>query len=83
MSAIAITPVEVWTSSGVKTATQFAVRYVTYRNGPSVADTQLLDANGAEVASQTVEATAEQTDTWTDDAEFYAVLAENAGLTPA
>lgn len=83
MSAIAITPVQVWTATGTATATQFNVRYVTYRNGPCVADAQLLDANGVEVGSATVEATTEQTATWTDDEDFYAVLAENAGLTPA
>jgi predicted secreted Zn-dependent protease len=83
MSAIAISPVSVWTPAGTKSATQFAVRYVTYQNGPSVADCQLLDADGAEVGSCTVAATVEQTATWADDADFYAVLAQNAGLTPA
>lgn len=79
---IAITPVSVWTSSGTKTATQFGVRYVNYQNGPAVADCVLLDAAGAEVSAQLVNATEAQTDAWTDDASFYAVLAENAGLTP-
>lgn len=79
---IAIAPVSVWTPAGTKSATQFSVRYVNYQNGPAVADCQLLDAAGAEVAAQLVNATAEQTAAWTDDAAFYAVLAENAGLTP-
>ena len=79
---IAISPVSVWSPTGTKTATQFSVRYVNYVNGPAVADCQLLDAAGAEVASQLVNATAEQTATWTSDAAFYKVLAQNAGLTP-
>ena len=80
---IAITPVSVWTSTGTKTAVNFGVRYVNYQNGPAVADTVLLDADGSEVATQLVQATQEQTDAWADDAGFYTVLAENAGLTPA
>ena len=79
---IAISPVSVWTPSGTKTATQFGVRYVTYQNGPAVADCVLLDAAGAEVSAQLVNATEAQTAAWTDDASFYAVLATNAGLTP-
>jgi hypothetical protein len=55
---------------------------VNYQNGPAVADCQLLDAAGAEVASQLVNATEAQTAAWTDDAGFYEVLAQNAGLTP-
>jgi predicted secreted Zn-dependent protease len=82
MSAIAISPVSIWTAAGTKSATQFNVRNVVYQNGPSVADCQLLDANGAEVGSCTVAATTEQTATWSDDEAFYGVLAENAGLTP-
>jgi hypothetical protein len=81
-TVIAISPVSVWSSTGTKTATQFSVRYVNYVNGPAVADCQLLDAGGAEVASQLVNATEAQTAAWTDDEAFYKVLAENAGLTP-
>ena len=81
-NVIAISPVSVWTPAGTKSATQFNVRYVNYQNGPAVADCQLLDAAGAEVASQLVNATAEQTATWTSDEAFYKVLAQNAGLTP-
>jgi len=81
-TVIAISPVSVWTPAGTKSATQFNVRYVNYQNGPAVADCQLLDAAGAEVASQLVNATAEQTATWTSDEAFYKVLAQNAGLTP-
>ena len=79
---IAIAPVSVWTPAGTKSATQFSVRYVSYQNGPAVADCQLLDAAGAEVAAQLVNATEAQTAAWTDDVGFYEVLAQNAGLTP-
>jgi hypothetical protein len=79
---IAISPVSVWTPAGTKSATQFSVRYVNYVNGPAVADCQLLDAAGAEVATQLVNATEAQTATWTSDEAFYKVLAQNAGLTP-
>jgi hypothetical protein len=81
---IAIEPVSVWTSTGTKTAVAFNVRYVNYQNGPAVADTILLDESGAEVATQLVNATAEQTAQWSgdDDAPFYEQLAINAGLTP-
>ena len=81
-TVIAIAPVSVWTPAGTKSATQFNVRYVNYQNGPAVADCQLLDASGAEVAAQLVNATEAQTAAWTDDVGFYKVLAQNAGLTP-
>lgn len=79
---VPIQSVSVWTPTGTKTATQFAVRYVTYQNGPAVADTILLDAAGAEVAAQLVNATEAQTAAWTNDEAFYKVLAQNAGLSP-
>lgn len=81
-NTIAIQPVSVWTPTGTKTATGFFPRYINYVNGPAVADCQLLDAAGAEVAAQLVNATEAQTATWTSDAAFYKVLAQNAGLTP-
>jgi hypothetical protein len=81
-NVIAISPVSVWSPTGTKTATGFFPRYINYQNGPAVADCQLLDASGAEVASQLVNATAAQTATWTSDEAFYKVLAQNAGLTP-
>jgi hypothetical protein len=81
-NVIAIAPVSVWSPTGTKTATGFFPRYINYQNGPAVADCQLLDAAGAEVASQLVNATAAQTATWTSDEAFYKVLAQNAGLTP-
>jgi hypothetical protein len=81
-TVIAISPVSVWTPAGTKSATQFSVRYVNYVKGPAVADCQLLDAAGVEVASQLVNATEAQTAAWTDDVGFYEVLAQNAGLTP-
>ena len=79
---INVQPVSVWTPTGTKTATQFAVRYVNYQNGPAIADTVLLDAAGAEVATQLVNATEAQTSAWTSDEAFYKVLAQNAGLSP-
>ena len=79
---INIQPVSVWTPTGTKTATQFGVRYVNYQNGPAVADCVLLDAAGAEVSAQLVNATEAQTDAWTNDEAFYKVLAQNAGLSP-
>ena len=81
-TTIAITPVSVWTPAGTKSATKFGVRYVNYQNGPAVADCVLLDAAGAEVSAQLVNATAAQTATWTSDEAFYKVLAQNAGLSP-
>ena len=81
-NVINVSPASVWTLTGIKSATQFNVRYVNYQNGPAVADCQLLDAAGAEVASQLVNATEAQTDAWTNDEAFYKVLAQNAGLTP-
>jgi hypothetical protein len=81
-TVISIAPVSVWTPTGTKTATKFAPRYVNYVNGPAVADCQLLDAAGAEVSAQLVNATEAQTDAWTTDEAFYKVLATNAGLTP-
>lgn len=80
---IDITPVSVWSASGPASADQFEVRYVNYSSGgTAVADCHLW-AGTAEVGSQLVNATAEQTAAWEDDAAFYAVLAQNAGLTPA
>jgi hypothetical protein len=79
---IAIQPVNVWTPTGTKTATKFMVRYVNYQNGPAVADCVLLDANDVEVSAQLVNATEAQTTEWAADTDFYAALAENAGLTP-
>ena len=79
---VAIQSVNVWTPTGTKQATQFGVRYVTYQNGPAVADTVLLDAAGAEVGTQLVNATEAQTNAWTSDEAFYKVLAQNAGLSP-
>ena len=83
-NVIAIAPVSVWTPTGTKTAVNFGVRYVNYQNGPAIADTVLLDADGNEVSTQLVHATAEQTSQWDgdNDTAFYTVLAENAGLTP-
>jgi len=81
-NVIAIAPVSVWTPTGTKTATGFFPRYINYQNGPAVADCQLLDAAGAEVSAQLVNATEAQTDAWTTDEAFYKVLAQNAGLSP-
>jgi hypothetical protein len=81
-TVIAISPVSIWTPSGTKSATQFTARYVNYQNGPAVADCVLLDAAGAEVSAQLVNATEAQTAAWTSDEAFYKVLAQNAGLSP-
>jgi len=79
---ISIQPVSVWPPTGTKSATKFTARYVSYQNGPAVADCVLLDAAGAEVSAQLVNATEAQTDAWTTDEAFYKVLAQNAGLSP-
>jgi len=79
---INVQPVSVWTPTGTKSATKFTARYVSYQNGPAVADCVLLDASGAEVSCQLVNATEAQTDAWTTDEAFYKVLAQNAGLSP-
>jgi hypothetical protein len=66
------------------TATQFDVYRVVYSfDGSAAADCLLKDADGMLVDSLVSTATAEQTALWTDDAAFFAVLATNAGLTPA
>lgn len=79
---INIQPVSIWTPTGTKSATKFTARYVNYQGGPAVADCVLLDVAGAEVSAQLVNATQAQTDAWTTDEAFYAVLAQNAGLNP-
>jgi hypothetical protein len=81
---ISIVPVSVWTASGTKSATQFEVRYINYNGTTAVADCHLWTSgpDAVEVGSQLVNATEEQCANWTDDADFYAVLATNAGLTP-
>ena len=83
-NTIDITPVEVWTPTGVKSATKFEVRYINYMRGKVVADCHLHTGGAApvEVSSQLIAATEEQCDAWTDDIAFYRVLAQNAGLTP-
>lgn len=66
------------------TATQCQILSVVYRpDGTAKADIELHDAGGAIIDGITVEATAQQTAAWSDDAAFFAVLAANAGLTPA
>ena len=80
---IDITPVSVWTPNGVLSANKFEVRYVNYSSGgTAVADCHVW-AGDVEVSASLVNVTPEQTEAWTDDAAFCAVLAENAGLTPA
>lgn len=79
---IDITPVTVWTPTGLKSASRFEVRYVNYQNGPAIADCHLWTAD-EEVSSLLVGATEAQCSAWTDDATFYAVLAANAGLAAA
>lgn len=79
---ISIAPYTIGSPNSPKIGTTFSVRYINYSAPTAVADCVLLDAAGAEVSAQLVNATEAQTDAWTDDASFYAVLAENAGLTP-
>ena len=80
---IVIEPVSIWTSTGVKTAVGFNVRYVNFNGVTAIADCQLLDAAGTEVSSQLVNATAQQCANWGEDnVPFYKELAQNAGLTP-
>lgn len=83
-NTIDITPVSVWTPTGVQSATKFEVRYVNYIRGTAVADCHLHTggAESVQVSSQLVSATEEQCAVWTDDVAFYRVLAQNAGLTP-
>lgn len=83
-NTIDITPVSVWTPTGVQSATKFEVRYVNYIRGTAVADCHLHTGgeNSVEVASQLVPATEAQCDVWVDDIAFYQVLAQNAGLSP-
>jgi hypothetical protein len=65
------------------TATQFEVVRVIYSpDGSATADCQLYSADDKLVDGLVVNATPAQTAAWTDDADFYAVLAVNAGLTP-
>jgi hypothetical protein len=84
VNTIPIIPVSVWTPTGIQSATQFEVRYVNYIRGTAVADCHLHTGGetSVEVSSQLVPATEEQCDAWADDAAFYRVLAQNAGLTP-
>ena len=79
---IDITPVSVWTASGVVSANKFEVRYVNYKpDGTAQADCHLF-ANGVEVGSRLVSVTKAQTDAWESDEAFFGVIAENAGLSP-
>lgn len=87
MQTIEIEPVSIWTPNGIKEGNAFEVRYVNYNNGPAIADCHIWSIDEAtntkiEVSSQLVNATAAQTADWVTDEAFYAVLAENAGLTP-
>jgi hypothetical protein len=82
MNTISIVPVSVWTPDGVKTATKFGIKYITYINGFVSANTSIINDEDHEISSQAVNATPAQTNLWTDDIEFYKVLAQNAGLTP-
>ena len=80
---IPIQPVPIWTGAGTQSAVGFFVTSVSYDNtGVSTGFYQLLDAAGTVLISSSVMASAEQTANWTDDAAFYKVLAQNAGLTP-
>ena len=78
---IPIAPYTMGSPGAPKVGTQFEVRYINYTGPTAVADCHLLDAAGVEIeAVGLVPATAEQCDAWTDDAQFCAVLAVNAGF---
>ena len=78
---INITPISIWTTNGVVSANAFEVRYINYTFPSAVADCHIW-ADNVEISGQVVGASAEQCDAWTDDLEFAAVFAANAGLTP-
>lgn len=79
---IDITPVSVWTASGVVSANKFEVRYVNYKpDGTAVADCHLF-AGSTEVGAKLVDVTKAQTDAWDGDAAFFGEIAKNAGLSP-
>lgn len=80
-NTVNISPVQIWTSSGIKTATLFRVSSVQYNGGPVTATCHLLSSEEEYIVTQIVSATAEQTANWNDDLSFYAVLAQNTGLT--
>jgi len=93
MNTIKIQPVQIWTKSGVKTATAFEIRYINYNGSSAIADCHLwtessnisgsvVDAS-VEIYASAVNATQEQCLNWgTDNVPFYNVLAINAGLSP-
>lgn len=79
---VLIRPVSIWANGGAKLATKFYVSSVSYDNaGIATGFYSLLDANDVNLLSSSIMATAEQTAAWTDDLDFYKVLAGNAGLT--
>lgn len=86
---IEIEPVSIWTPTGTQIFSLFIVNQVMYSpNGTATAScsflTTLPQPNMPPVSNQSfpVYADAEQCAAWTNDASFYRVLAENAGLTP-
>ena len=81
MTIIPIAPYTMGSPAAPKVGTQFEVRYINYTSPTAVADCHLLDADGVEIMPVgLVPATAEQCAVWTDDAQFAAVLAVNAGF---
>lgn len=88
---INISPVSVWNSNGVVSASKFEVVTVTYE-APSSGGVVRASAGNAEcriwtsddklVASRLVSFTEAQADGWDDDGAFFRVIAQNAGLTP-
>lgn len=80
---IAIQPVSIWANGGTKSAVGFRVTSITYDAlGVSTGFFQLVDADDNVLTSSSVMASAAQTATWSDDAAFCTLLAQNAGLTP-
>lgn len=84
---IIIEPVSIYSPSGVSSATKFEVRYVTYTpEGGAVADTHLykvVEGSDVEVGSgATVVVSQSDCDTWTDDVDFFRLIATRINLIP-
>lgn len=90
---INITPISVYSNSGVQIATQFDLYNITYipDNG-AMANTRLLsaeeinadgiDTGSKELSSSYIKVSQAICDTWTDDANFIKAIAQSINLTP-
>lgn len=86
---ISISPISVWNSNGVVSATKFEVVSVTYsaptgvsRTSAGNAECRIWTGDDKLVASRLVSFTEAQADEWDGDDAFFRVLAQNAGLSP-